>query len=160
MAGAERGARRPGGRKVPPLNVEGLVPVRDASDVPLEGLLELYRTAWWTLDRGPDDVRVMLRHSDLVFGYRERESGRLVAFARVLTDRVYRAIVFDVVVAPEFQGRGLGSAVMEQVLGHRDLAGVRNFELYCLPELIPFYERWGFSSDVGGVLLMRKKRDP
>lgn len=32
--------------------------------------------------------------------------------------------------------------MMEERLGHPDLAGVKHVERYCLYEL-PFYERWG-----------------
>ena len=40
-------------------------------------------------------------------------------------------------------------------LTHPRLREVRHVELYSLPELIPFYERWGFSTDVGGVRFQR-----
>jgi len=45
---------------------------------------------------------------------------------------------------------------MDWIVEHPDLRAVRHFELYCLPELRGFYERWGFSSDVGGIVLMRR----
>jgi hypothetical protein len=45
---------------------------------------------------------------------------------------------------------------MERLVSHPDLARVKHFELYCLPELIPFYERWGFSTEVGEIVLMRR----
>ena len=40
-------------------------------------------------------------------------------------------------------------------LTHPRLREARHVELYSLPELIPFYERWGFSTDVGGVRFQR-----
>ena len=48
-----------------------------------------------------------------------------------------------------------GRRLIELVLQHPDLAQVKHFELYCLPELGAFHERHGFSTDVGGVRLMR-----
>lgn len=30
---------------------------------------------------------------------------------------------------------------------------------YCLPEMIPFYERWGFSDKIGGIQLMYKNQE-
>jgi hypothetical protein len=41
-------------------------------------------------------------------------------------------------------------------VSHPDLREVKHFELYCLPELRPFYEKWGFEADVGGIDLMRR----
>jgi GNAT superfamily N-acetyltransferase len=120
----------------------------------------LYRNEWWTKGRRLEDVERMVRHSDYVFGVCPPASERLVAFARVLTDRTYKALIFDVIVAAEERGRGLGALLIERILGHPDLAAVEHFELYCLPEMIPFYERLGFSTDVGGVRLMRRVREP
>ena len=43
-------------------------------------------------------------------------------------------------------------------MGHPRLRDVRHFELYCLPELIPFYERWGFTTSTAGVHFLRAER--
>ncbi len=40
----------------------------------------------------------MLAHTDLVFALVDTDSDRLVGLARVLTDTIYRASVFDVIV--------------------------------------------------------------
>jgi len=107
-----------------------------------------------------DDIRRMLEHTDITLGLCERATGRLAAFARVLTDRVFKGFIFDVIVDPACRGRGLGNRIMEAILGHPDLARVRHFELYCRPEMFPFYRRWGFTEDVGEILLMRRTAPP
>lgn len=117
----------------------------------------LYQHEWWSRGRTAGDVRRMLAHTDLVFGVAREPSGSLAGFARVLTDRVYKAVVFDVIVAPDCRGLGLGAALMDAVLGHPELRDVRHVELYCLPELMPFYRRWGFSEEVGATRFMRRE---
>lgn len=119
-------------------------------------LMQLYRNEWWTKDRKLEDVRRMLAHTDFIFAFYEKASRQLVAFTRVLSDRVYKALIFDVIVAPEHREHKLGRALMNAVLNHPELKNVRHFELYCLPELEPFYEQWGFTKEVGGVRFMRK----
>lgn len=121
-----------------------------------DDLMALYRSAWWSADRSSEDVRRMLAGPTLVFALAESQSGRLVAFARALTDGVYKAMVFDVIVHPDHQGEGLGQRVMEELLAHPEVARSRHVELYCLPELEPFYERWGFTGEIGGVRLVRR----
>jgi len=135
----------------------GIERLDDVGEERLEELLALYQAAWWARDRHPDDVRRMLRHTDVKLGFVERETGRLVAFCRVLTDYVYKAFLFDVIVAPEQQGTGLGRALVDAVLEHPDLRGVQMVELYCNEEMVPFYERWGFTQDLGGTRLMRRR---
>ena len=51
---------------------------------------------------------------------------------------------------------GLTDDTGNLILAHPDLARVRHFELYCRPDVGPFYERHGFSTEVGGVRLMRR----
>jgi predicted GNAT family N-acyltransferase len=121
-------------------------------------LMELYRHEWWTNERREEDVARMLQHSDLVVGVCADPGGQLVGFTRVLTDRVFKALIFDVIVAQAHRHAGLGRQLMEYVLGHPMLGQVQHLELYCRPELIPFYEQWGFTASLPGVTLMRKER--
>ncbi|HKA24741.1 MAG TPA: GNAT family N-acetyltransferase [Candidatus Eisenbacteria bacterium] len=119
-------------------------------------LMALYRSAWWSDRRTADDVRRLVAGPSLFFFAAERPSGKLVAMARALSDGVYKAMVFDVIVLPEHQGAGLGRRVMEELLAHPELRHVQHVELYCLPELERFYERWGFTGEIGGVRLIRR----
>jgi ribosomal protein S18 acetylase RimI-like enzyme len=107
-------------------------------------LMELYRHEWWTNQRRDEDVSRMLQHTDLVVGICIDPGGQLVGFTRVLTDQVFKAVIFDVIVAREHRGAGLGKRLLDYVLDHPMVAGVRHIELYCKPEMIPFYRKWGF----------------
>jgi predicted GNAT family N-acyltransferase len=135
-----------------------LQPVTSLTDAQIHQLHRLYQNEWWTQERTMEDVRRMLQHSDYIFGFCEPVNMNLVGFARVLTDLVFKALIFDVIVAPGYRDQGVGRLIMTRIFEHPDLLSVKHFELYCLPELIPFYERWGFSSDVGGIVLLRKER--
>ena len=126
------------------------------SEEQISQLMALYRNEWWTKARTLAEVRRMLAHTDFIFAICEKESRRLVAFTRVLSDRVYKALLFDVIVAPEHREHQLGRALMNAVLNHVELKNVRHFELYCLPEMEAFYEKWGFTKELGGVNFMRR----
>jgi predicted GNAT family N-acyltransferase len=126
-------------------------------DDQVDDLMRLYAQAWWSRDRCREDVVWMLRNTDLVIGFREPD-GRLIAFARILTDYVYKALLLDVIVDQEHRGGGLGRQLMEAALDHPELASVRHLELYCRPELVPFYRAWGFTDELGELRFMRKTR--
>lgn len=119
-------------------------------------LMALYANEWWTSARQPGEVRKMLAHTDFVFGCVEEESGKLVGFARVLSDRVYKALILDVIVAESHRGSGLGRKLMDAILAHPELREVRHFELYCKPEMMPLYRKWGFTNELGDVNFMRR----
>ena len=128
----------------------------------IETLVALYDQEWWTRGRKPEDVERMLAHCDIVIAYREVKSRQLVGFARVLTDYVYKAFIFDVIVDHAYRGHGLGRVLMDEVIKHPDLETVRAMELYCLPEMIPFYRKWTFEpvTNEAPFCLMRRLHHP
>jgi len=123
-----------------------------------DDLMRLYHGEWWSRERHPDDVRRMLDATDETIAF--AAAGRLVAFARILTDYVYKALVFDVIVDPAHRGTGAGRMLVEAMLDHPRLRSVEHIELYCRPEHVPFYERWGFSAELGALHFMRRKQAP
>ncbi len=120
----------------------------------IEDLCELYKLAWWCHDRQPPDINIMLKNSDINLGICEKQSGKLVGFTRVLTDYIYRATIWDLMVASNYQKQGLGSQLMNEVLNHSQLKNVRIFMLICLPEMIPYYEKFWFDDHDGKYKLM------
>lgn len=57
------------------------------------------------------------------------ETGTLIGFARLVTDRATFAWLCDVVVLPGKQGRGLGRALVQTFQRHPDLQGLRRWLL-------------------------------
>jgi GNAT superfamily N-acetyltransferase len=108
-----------------------------------DDLLALYREYDWWADRDPEDVRRALRHTDEVVVLRDDESGDPLAAARVLTDYVYYAMVYDVIVTERRRGDGLGADLVAGVVAHPRLQDVAP-SLLAREGLVPFYESCGF----------------
>ena len=134
--------------------------VEDWTDELIAELVELYRATWWTAGRTPADVRRMLEGSDVVIGFQAEADERLIAFARALSDGVYKALVFDVIVTEAWQGTGLGRRLIDAVLAHPRVASVRHVELYCRAEMLPFYDRWDFADTRDEMHLLRRQQNP
>ena len=126
------------------------------TDAQLGDLHRLFQGVWWTRGRTVEQTRAVVAGSDVVFGLCERATGRLVAFARALTDGVFKAVVFDVIVDEPVRGSGVGRELLDFIVTHPDLARVAHLELYCRPELMPFYRKWGFTPNVAGCVLLRR----
>ena len=94
----------------------------------------------------------------MVIGVLDDED-RLQAFARVLSDFVFKALLFDVIVASAYRGKGVGEQLMDAVYHHPKLREVRHFELYCHPEMANFYRRYGFVETDSKLQLMRREKD-
>lgn len=125
--------------------------VHSLSDEHAKDLVALYNQEWWCRGRDIEDVKRMLNGTDLVFGLIDETDDRLVGFCRVITDRVYRGTLYDLIVAEEKRGEKLGRLLMDAVVSHPDLRAVEVLNLFCLPEMEPFYEKWGFDHDRSGT---------
>lgn len=130
----------------------------DSREIDPEQVLDLYRGADWAKDRTLEETQAILAQSSLVFSL--WEDNRLVAFARVLTDFVVRAVIFDVIVHPDDQGKGIGRLVMEKMLAHPSLVKVPVFILQTKDKQA-FYAKFGFVQSterkVDAMLLIREK---
>ncbi len=71
------------------------------------------------------------------------EGATQIGFARVVSDRATIAYLGDVFVLPEFRGRALGKWLMECVLAHPELQGLRRWILLTR-DAHGLYEQLGF----------------
>lgn len=120
----------------------------------IEQLHRLYQQTWWANARTLEQTQRVVAGSPITVGLLD-EQQQLRGFARVLTDFVFKALIFDVIVDAPVRGLGYGDELIRQIKNHPDLADVQHLELYCLPEMFAFYQRYGFSTDLGEVRLMR-----
>jgi ribosomal protein S18 acetylase RimI-like enzyme len=91
--------------------------------------------------REGDKVRRAFEKSSVVCFAKDKL--RLVAAGRAFTDGEYHATIYDVVVDPEYQRRGVGSRVMSELL---ERLPVWRVLLVAGREVQPFYRRLGFES--------------
>ncbi len=111
----------------------------------------LYKKIWFTQDRKTEDIARMLDNSYLVLGF--IDSGELIGFCRVISDGVYKAFLFDVIVKDGYRNNRIGSMIMKTVLNHDRLKDIDHIELYCPDEITEFYKKLGFQTRTS--LLMR-----
>lgn len=100
-------------------------------------------TSYWAEGIPREIVFRSIQHS-LCFGLYLADAGQ-VGFARMVTDRTTFAYLGDVFVLPAHQGRGLGKWLVESVLAHEDLRGLRRL-LLATRDAHGLYARFGFTS--------------
>jgi ribosomal protein S18 acetylase RimI-like enzyme len=118
-------------------------------------LVRLYAQAPWAAGRTVEDATDMLANTDLALSV--WDGPRLVGFGRVLTDYVYRASIWDVIVDKQYQGQDIGTQIMQRILQHPSLRRVELFWL-CTRDKQAFYEKLGFSAkEQTGMVWARSK---
>jgi len=82
-----------------------------------------------------------LRGAEVAVVALDEATGDVVGFATAIGDGVLTAFVPLLEVLPAWRGRGIGTTLMERVLGR--LGDRSSIDLVCDPDLVPFYERLG-----------------
>ncbi len=102
---------------------------------------ELSNTYWAT--GIPRDVVVRSIAGSVAFGL--YDAGRQVGFARVISDLATYAYLADVFIVEERRRRGLGDWLVDSILRHPQLQGLRRFALITR-DAGALYERHGFTA--------------
>lgn len=115
----------------------------------LQALFNL--TAFWARDRRLEDLELAIAHSNPVITLWNHE--QLVGFARATSDGVYRAVIWDVVIHPDYQGAGLGRKLVQTVLSHPSLSRVERVYLMTTHQQA-FYEKIGFEPNSSTTMVL------
>ena len=125
---------------------------------PTRGLLKLQRLfdkhAFWAQQRNQRQLKRMLAGSTVVVSLWRGK--RLVGFGRATSDGIHRAVLWDVVVAGDLQGRGLGRRAVEALLSTRSIRGAERIYLMTTNS-VGFYQQLGFEKAEPQQLLIRKQ---
>ena len=91
----------------------------------------------------PRDILERAIANSITFGLYHKTQGQ-VGFARVISDRATYAYLADVFVLDAHRGQGLSKRLMEAVLAHPELQGLRRWTL-ATRDAHGLYEQFGFT---------------
>lgn len=121
---------------------DGIV-YRLGRDVDPAAVALVYRSVGWEhLARDEGELRRALRASTEVATAWEGDEP--VGVARLLSDQVFHGLILGVAVRPEWQGRGIGSRLVQTLV---DLNPAMHYHLWSRSRRFSFYGRLGFEMD-------------
>lgn len=127
----------------------------ELTDEQFDQLYALTQKMWWSKDRTREEIATILKHC-IPFAVIDFNSQQLVGFARVLTDEVRYAYIYDVMTEESLRGKGIGKMIMNAIIVHPSLQRIKYIELTCSPILADYYKKFGFDIDFGSVIAMRR----
>jgi glucosamine-phosphate N-acetyltransferase len=110
----------------------------------------------------PEEVEVawrIRRENDFIKSYVVEDSlGNAIAFGVLLLEQKLRGGVLghieDIVVREDFRGSGVGSGLVQHLLGIGRLHSCYKLVLSCSPQNEPFYKRLGFTGNACSLQLL------
>ena len=120
---------------------------------------ELFETTGWNkaYQADPDELaRALAKSFCLVAAY---DGPILVGVGRVVSDGVLYGMIYDLIVRPSHQGRGIGSNLLHLLVEQCKSAGLRDIQLFSAKGKAAFYQARGFVArpeDAPGMKLKKE----
>jgi len=72
------------------------------------------------------------------------DSSKLIGFGRVISDGVHHAFIVDLIIHPDYQGKGFGSKLLDKLVAKCKDSKIRDIQLFSVKDKYTFYEKSGF----------------
>jgi ribosomal protein S18 acetylase RimI-like enzyme len=126
----------------------------DRARIDIDAVLDMLHRSHWGANTTRDILERAIPNSVCVGVYR---GARQLAFARAITDLATYAYLSDVIVLEEARGQGLGSWMIQSILAHPDLQGLRRIALFTR-DARDLYERYGFAEGTTSASVYMERR--
>lgn len=113
-----------------------------------EEFIFLWEKVWGD---GPSLEQTELAMKHTLFRVSVYDKGEIIAMARMIGDLGLNYYIKDVVVRPEYQKKGIGKLLINELkknIRENGISGTDIFvELCAAPDKVPFYEKFGFEAN-------------
>ncbi len=118
------------------------------NELTAEEFISLWESVW---GQGPTIEQTELAMKHTLFRISVWDQDQIVGMARMIGDMGLDYYIKDVVVRPEYQRKGIGRMMIQELLKFIEENGVSGTEIFvelcAVPDKVPFYEKFGFSAN-------------
>ncbi|MCG7337930.1 GNAT family N-acetyltransferase [Staphylococcus sp. ACRSN] len=119
----------------------------------VEDMLTVYQSNGWLNHNQEEIIKIFNISTHVIIA---KENGHVVGFSRALSDGVYNAAIYDLVVHTDYQKRGIGREIIKQMLEH--LGDLSCVHLIATTGNEALYEEMGFSKLKTGMAIYRNQK--
>lgn len=125
---------------------------------PIDKYWMLFETTGWNhnYQATPGELAQAIASSwQVIVAY---DGDRLIGFGRIVSDCALHAMIYDLIVVPDYQNQGIGTRILEMLVKKCQDANIRDIQLFCARGKREFYEKRGFvvrPEDAPGMQLRR-----
>lgn len=122
-----------------------------------EAFYQLYESTGWNGRTGIYSKEMLWKAIGnswyVITAYHE---GKLIGFGRIVSDGIYQTFITDLIIRPDYQGKGIGRHIMQLLMDHCKSSGIQWIQLSAAKGKQGFYKKLGFqerASDAPGMQL-------
>ncbi|MCH4327969.1 GNAT family N-acetyltransferase [Staphylococcus haemolyticus] len=119
----------------------------------IDSIYETYQSVGW-LKHDKDKIRKIFENSThVVFAIYDN---KVIGFARALSDGVFNAAIYDLVVNKDFQNNQIGMYMLKHIL--KEIGSLSCIHLISTIDNLKFYQKAGFKKLKTGMVIYQDKR--
>jgi len=104
----------------------------------------LFQTTGWAATYHLSPSELFRAVSSNWYAVSASDGDKLVGFGRVVSYGVLHAMIYEMIILPEYQGQGIGTQILYMLIQRCLEANVRDIQLFCARGQRGFYEKYGF----------------
>lgn len=124
----------------------------------VEEFFRLFETTGWNEEYKADIDNIDLILDNSWFIVSVYDNGEMVGTGRMITDGLLHAMIFDMIIMPEYQGKGIGAEVLKILVDKCNKQKIRDVQLFCAKGKIGFYKKRGFIERPGDAPGMQLRK--
>lgn len=141
------GDRRILGIDAPLWQEDGCMVIEFQSTPPsVEQFYALFETTDWNREYQATAQELAEAVANSQYAVAAYDRDRLVGVGRVVSDGVLHAMIYDLIVDPAYQRRGIGRQVLQRLVEWCIAGKIRDIQLFCARGQSGFYEKNGFAA--------------
>ena len=125
----------------------------------IEEYFPLFETTGWNNEYFLTKDELNQSISDSYYAVSAYEDNKLIGFGRVVSDGVLHAMIYELIVHPDYQGEGIGSNILNMLVDKCLGKNIRDIQLFCARGKKTFYENHGFTARDNNAPGMQYNKD-
>jgi GNAT superfamily N-acetyltransferase len=126
---------------------------------PREEYFKLFNTTGWNEEYQVSAEELEFVNKNSWYVVSAYHGKKLVGFGRVITDYLLHAMIYDMIILPGHQNRGIGTKILEMLVWKCKEHHIRDIQLFCAIGKRSFYEKNSFQArpdDAPGMQLRKE----
>jgi ribosomal protein S18 acetylase RimI-like enzyme len=106
---------------------------------------DLFQTTGWNKNYQLDADELYIAIKESWYMVSAYDNKRLVGFGRIICDGIVHAFILDMIVHPTYKRRGIGTKILNHLVGKCQSHNIRDIQLFCAKNKVDFYIKNGFT---------------
>ena len=110
----------------------------------IDAYFELFESTGWNEEYHLSKDELLFSISNSYYTLSAYDNDRLIGFGRIVSDGILHAMIYEMIINPDYQGKGIGGDILNMLIQKCLDSNIRDIQLFCAKGKRGFYEKYNF----------------